>query len=61
MRGDGLTKLGNQFLEFWVVTETLKIVVDHQAVGIFVAAIDGFAQMAERVVGMLHSGCHARK
>jgi hypothetical protein len=37
------------------LAELLQIRVGHQAVGVFVPAIDGFAQILQRVIGVVGS------
>jgi hypothetical protein len=41
--------------KFELGAELLQIKVGHQAVGIFVPAIDGFTQILQRVIGVVGS------
>src|SRR5580658_3292332 len=51
---------GHEFLEMRVLLETFQI-VDHQAVGIFIPALDGFAKILKGVIGAVGNCCHTRE
>jgi hypothetical protein len=48
-------EFGDELLGVGVGAELLQIRVGHQAVGIFVPAIDGFRQIPQRVIGVVGS------
>jgi len=37
-------EFGDELPELWVMAEVFQIVVGHQAIGILIAAVDGFMQ-----------------
>src|ERR1700691_5644778 len=48
-------EFGNEFLETGVRAKAFQIIVGGQSIGIFIPALDGFAQILESVVEMVRS------